>query len=138
VTLSIQPVLNPGERSRAVRRWLLTQVERILGLYVPPRVQWLTTDRRPPNHLEFGFGADVGAFTYFGGGVLEHDRDRLHARLDDLIKMACAELAKHPRANVWRLGELRLRVRIGTAETPIDYALIGRYPNAQLANVRAK
>lgn len=108
--------------------------------------QWYVTNRRPPNGTDHRVSCEPESWTllnereaasanqvrhsrYFHGTTLEYDAARLHQQLDRLIAQARSELTKRSDANLWRVGELSLRWRVGRATEPRDFAYIGLNPD---------
>lgn len=92
----------------------------VVALWVKPTRaarQWTLTNRRPfRGHRELNqrFG--------FDGDTFESRADELHKALDHMVAAMRYEIDKQP-ANLWRVGEIRLRVRVGYAETPEEWAI---------------
>jgi hypothetical protein len=79
--------------------------------------RWLYTDKRPPNHVEMMHTA------HFSGDELELLPETLQQRLYALLDEARTAVAAQD-ANVWRIGEIRIRWRVGRARTPLEIASI--------------
>lgn len=79
--------------------------------------KWLYTNKRPPNHVEMIHK------THFSGDELELLPETLQQRLYALLDEARAAVAAEG-ANVWRMGEISIRWRVGTARTPMDFAMV--------------
>src|SRR5688572_16983539 len=71
--------------------------------------EWFDPARRPPNGQEFG------ASVMFTGADLEANDAALHAKLASMIASAREQLMKRTDFNVWRLGHLSMRFRVGRA-----------------------
>jgi hypothetical protein len=77
--------------------------------------KWFTTWRKPPQH------AELAKMVHFSGDAFDQRAPILEAVAAVLDEFAAQVQDK----TVWRLGQLRIRIRVGHAESDAERELLG-------------